>query len=138
MLERFNKFKIIINDILNNPDQISGLTNNQKAQFNDLRLTYSEWELVSDLIFLLSRFYEATKMLSGCKYPTLSLAFVVHKMLYSFLNTNPSNKDSRYVTQLKEAILPIFNYHLNDKISNKQKEATKVMVYLKLIFINID
>ena len=134
MLKRLQRFKLIVNDILNNPDNISGLTAKKKSALSSLSFTYSDWEIVDALIHVLARFFEATKMLSGRKYPTLSLAFVVHKMLHTFLTTDPMNTDSIPVSQLKAAILPIFNYHLNDKISKEQKEVTLVKFKFTYIF----
>jgi hypothetical protein len=104
------------------------LNNKQKTEISNLVISYREWILVDALIFVLRRFFEATKMISGRKYPTLSLAFAIKKMLLSFLNTIDESQDtSIYVYELKEAILPLFNYHFDQKISEKQKNATLVI-----------
>ena len=57
-------------------------------------------------------------MLSGRQYPTLSLAFVIQKMLHNFLKSDREKEDSVHVFHLKQVILTSFEYHLIDKISN--------------------
>ncbi len=85
-------------------------------------ISYREWILVDALIFVLRQFFGAIKMFSGRKYPTLSLAFAIKKMLFSFLNTTDESQDTIiYVYELKEAILPLFNYHFDQKISEQKK-----------------
>ena len=127
MLERLRQFKEIINMILNDPDRIDGLTVAQKSKLNDVVLSYTDWILIDALIHVLSRFYEVTKILSGRKYPTLSLAFIAQKMLENFLSTLQLS-ESLDVMELKRAFLPIFKYHFEEKISEKQKEATLVII----------
>ena len=47
-------------------------------------------------------FYQATKMLSGRQYPTLSLAFVIQKMLHNFLKSDREKEDIVHVFHLKQ------------------------------------
>ena len=81
---------------------------------------------MESLIYVLAPFYKATKMLSGRKYPTLALSFVIKKILHAFLSSDTNESESDSISSLKKAILPLFEYHLESKISNEQKEAVLV------------
>lgn len=91
-------------------------------------MSIQDWELVECLIHVLAPFYKATEMLSGRKYLTLALAFVIKKILHKFLSLNSNKSDSETISSLKRAILPLFEYHFDRKISNEQKEATLVNI----------
>ena len=125
--QRLKKFKDIVNLITTQPSKIPGLSNQQKASLIGLKLTIGEWEFVECILYVLAPFYQATKMLSGRQYPTLSLAFVIQKMLHNFLKSDREKEDSVNVFHLKQVILTSFEYHLIDKISNSQKNVTLVM-----------
>ena len=127
MLNRLKKFKDIVNLITTQPSKIPGLSSQQKASLIVLKLTIGEWEFVECLLYVLAPFYQATKMLSGRQYPTLSLAFVIQKMLHNFLKSDREKEDSVRFFHLKQVILTSFEYHLIDKISNSQKNVTLVM-----------
>jgi len=94
MITRLEKFKSIVNIITKKPESIPGLTNSQKTSIASLKLSNDEWSL--SLIYVLAPFYKATKILSGRKYPTLALSFVIKKILHVFFHLIQMN---RKVTQ---------------------------------------
>ena len=126
MITRLEKFKSIVNIITKKPESIPGITNSQKTSIASLKLSNGEWKLVESLIYVLAPFYKATKMLSGRKYPTLALSFVIKKILHAFLSSDTNESESDSISSLKKAILPLFEYHLESKISNEQKETVLV------------
>jgi hypothetical protein len=107
-------------------ESIPGITNSQKTSIASLKLSNGEWNLVESLIYVLAPFYKATKMLSGRKYPTLALSFVIKKIFHAFLSSDTNESESDSISRLKKAILPFFEYHLESKISNEQKETVLV------------
>jgi hypothetical protein len=94
MITRLEKFKSIVNIITKKPESIPGITNSQKTSIASLKLSNSEWNLVESLICVLAPFYKATKMLSGRKYPTLALSFVIKKILHAFLSSDTNESES--------------------------------------------
>lgn len=124
MLKRFKDLKSLTNDLTTNPNQIDGITNSQINKLQSLHLSNVDWCLIDILLNVLSRFYEATKLLSARKYATLSISFVVKKMLSNYLST--TTEDSIPENLLKKFLFAKLNYHLNEKISASQKRITLV------------
>ncbi|RNA00447.1 hypothetical protein BpHYR1_053517 [Brachionus plicatilis] len=87
MLERCLNFNDIVKKITGNPEIISGLKKQQQTALEKLKISSNEWSLIETLINVLKPFYEATKILSRSKFPTLSCGLVVHTLLKNFLST---------------------------------------------------
>ena len=62
-------------------------------------------------------------MVSGRNYMTLSLAYVIKKILFQFFERQTSNHDEK---ELKDRILEKMVYYLDVKICAKQKKMIMV------------
>jgi len=69
-------------------------------------------------------------MLSGRKYATLSMSYVIEKILFKSLNTK-SNNESKTETTVKKYISEKLKYHLLEK-TNITKEQTKIRLVSKI------
>ncbi|CAF1242477.1 unnamed protein product [Rotaria sordida] len=69
-------------------------------------------------------FYRATKLLSGSKYPTLSIGYSVLVALKNFLTTAES--DEALENAFKKLLLIQFNYYFEEETSLKQKHTILV------------
>ena len=127
MIERFYKLKDYVEILISSCDQINGLDNKKKDKIRKLDLNRNEGSIVEILIKILRPFYEATRLLSRTKYPTLSSCVIVYKLLSSFLNKEDSN--SEYFQILKEILLENLEFHLDFKIILEQSKLIKVMFY---------
>ena len=97
-------------------------------------LNNSEWEALKSLMQVLQPFYEATKLLSGRKYPTLPYAKIVMSRLLMYLETEDDSDDS-FRIGLKLDLFSMFgNYY--DKLSKDQLEITNVR-FNRRIFNNL-
>ena len=61
--------------IFHKPEKISGLTITKVKSMKTLEIKYDEWEIIEDIIKVLSPFYDATVMLSNSSYPTISTGY---------------------------------------------------------------
>ena len=86
--------------IFHKPEKISGLTITKVKSMKTLEIKYDEWEIIEDIIKVLSPFYDATVMLSNSSYPTISTGYVVRYCLISFLQNKDS--DSQTLIDLKK------------------------------------
>lgn len=126
MIDRFVNLREIAYKITTDPESIDGVTGKQIQTLENNQLSDNDWDIVFILHKVLNPFYEATKMLSGRKYSTLSLSYVIKKLLFEFLNTKDS-KDLANELLLKKILLKELTHHLNTKISDEQKNLVLVI-----------
>ena len=72
-------------------------------------------------------FYEVTKILSGKKYPTLSIGLMAYNFLKRFLSKFPIDAENNLEQELKTILLEKLEFHFSKKISNTQSKITKVI-----------
>jgi len=130
MLKRLVKLKDITNVITTKPTRIDGLSKKQINKLKSLDLTTNDWLNIDILLNIFEPFFEATKMLSGRKYATLSMSYVVEKILFKSLNTK-SNNENKTETTVKKYISEKLKYHLLEK-TNITKEQTKIRLVSKI------
>ncbi|CAF0828907.1 unnamed protein product [Adineta steineri] len=87
MLSRFLAISIIIIDITLSPNHEIGLRFNNMKNFEIYHFPVTDWLYLSALKFVSCSFYEITVLLSGSKYPTLSIAFHVLDGLKLFITS---------------------------------------------------
>jgi hypothetical protein len=90
MLQRILVYQPVLEKLYEELDSLGGVTNKQRNKLLESKLGGNDWNLIQTLRRVLERFEEATKILSGQKYPTLSLAYVIISNLLYYLN-NQSN-----------------------------------------------
>ena len=148
-LSRILIYKEVIELLQNNANSITGITNSQIKALKKLALTEYDWTLILVLIEVLSPFLDATKMLSGRQYPTLSLSYVVLTGLRHYLENddeedevdpndiyiNYKNEDFCSLrSSIKYLLLTSFNKYTKKHISDSQNEA--ILVCIKKNFSN--
>ncbi|CAF4713890.1 unnamed protein product, partial [Rotaria sp. Silwood2] len=92
--------------------------------FQKLSFSRLDWLYLSALKSVLFPFCRATILLSGSKYPTLSLAYHVLKGLKNSLTKLKA--DQPLENSLKKLLLIQFNYYFEQEIPMEQKRATLV------------
>ena len=83
-------------------------------------------------------FFSATKLLSGRKYPTLSLNLYVYRNLKYFLTNNLIKVPKSKENFIKEHLLDVLTYHFDTKISSDQMTislVSKLLAVKKFRFI---
>ncbi|CAF1428533.1 unnamed protein product [Adineta steineri] len=92
MGSRFLAISTIITDITLSPNHEIGLRKIQYQKLRNLSLSRDDWLYLLALKCVLRPFYEATVLLSGSKYPTLSIAFHILKGLKLFLMSTKTDE----------------------------------------------
>jgi hypothetical protein len=106
-------------------DNLDGITDKQRQKLLNSKLTGNDWNLIQALQHVLERFNEATKVLSGQSYPTLSLSYaIIYSLLYYLSNQSTDTLEN----QIKDLLLNSYNqYMVRD---GKQMALIKVSALL--------
>ena len=123
MLQRFNCYKEIVNEMTINPQIINGISSKQRKNLSECIFLENDWGHLSSLVAVLKPFYTATLLVSGQKYHTLYLAKYVTDSLKSFLENETENS---FLSDLKTKLLVSFCQYFDFKISEELKETVKV------------
>ena len=86
MVQRLILYQHTLAAFYDNLDAIDGVTLKQRKKLLGVKLTSLDWNLLLAIRSVLERFSDATEMLSGKSYPTLSLSYPVIYSLYNYLN----------------------------------------------------
>jgi hypothetical protein len=81
-------------------DSIGGITKRQKEKLIGAHLSSSDWALLQSLRFVLERFSDATELISGKSYPTLSIAYAVRLSLHHFLSDLAGDTNVRAIKKM--------------------------------------
>ncbi|CAF2180976.1 unnamed protein product [Rotaria magnacalcarata] len=128
MISRFIALSSIITDITVLPSIEIGLKKKQYEKLQQLSFSRFDWSILAALKNVLFPFYRATTLLSGSKYPTLSIAYSVSTGLKNFLTK--SKDDQPLENSLKQLLLAKFSYYFEQEISWDQKRATLIAAFL--------
>ena len=121
MLERFYKFKFIINSITLDPSEIPNITLKQKKNIENLRIYSNDWELIESLVCVLKPFYEATLRLQKTTCTMFGLSKIIEKVLLKWCTKQIATSTNRNIKILTKILYEHLNKHLVDKISASQK-----------------
>ena len=91
MLQRILVYQTVFEKLYEELHSLVGITNKQRNKLLELKLDGNDWNLIQTLRRVLERFDEATKVLSGQKYPTLSLSYAIMSSLLHYLNTQSND-----------------------------------------------
>jgi hypothetical protein len=80
MLQRFIQFRQIVTKITEYPRNVENLTKAQVDKLSKLCFSNDDWKYLEILLSLLRPFFEAKKMVSGSKYLTLPLSYIIKKI----------------------------------------------------------
>ena len=133
MIKRFKKLKQVVQTITNSAIQdIDGLTKPQHKKLQSWNLNSDEWQTLEMLEKALLPFFYATKLLSGRKYPTVSLNLYVYRNLKTFLSNNVIQNPKSKENFVKEHLLQAIHYHFDQKISEDQSLITLVIFLIQI------
>ena len=99
-----------------------------------LEITQNDWKVIEVLIKNLKPLFDATTLLSGQQYPTISIAKFVENALFSFFNpyslTNASTQN-KSIAEVDNAIKDSLHeqlekYYVNDQ--NYNQATTKLVI----------
>ena len=128
MIERFSKFRDIIDEITYKPRTIEGLKENKKEEFKKLSINWENWKRVESLIKVLKPFKEVTDLLQGQKYLTLALAYVAEKIILEYFDNleDTGFTEKCVVDELKEYLIK----YLDTKVTIEQKKISEVIKHI--------
>lgn len=120
MLERFLKFKDIINSMTIKPEKIDGIKKDGIKKLKKLNVSSGEWELFEILVKILKPFFSATKLLSAKHYPTLSIGTIVKSKLLTFLDKTELSEEE-LERDIAEILKSKLVYHFDTKLNSSQR-----------------
>lgn len=123
MLNRLLVFQSVLDELFADLGSLSGVTKRQQAKLMNGHLTNSDWALLQSLRYVLERFSDATELVSGRSYPTLSIAYAVKLSLDHFLTDLVGDTNTRLIKQMLQAE---FDRYMT--VSIDSKEATMISV----------
>ena len=118
MLECFLFFCSIVINITQNPSNEIGLNMKQYKMLKELSFTRVDWSLLMSAKNVLQSFYEATVLLSGQKYNTIEISYIVIKSLKEYLGKSIDNEE-KFERLLKQNLLQNFEYYFGDTFITK-------------------
>ena len=112
MIHRVLIYKKLIQHFYETLDSLEGIDSTPRQTLIKLKLSEVEWNVMQVLHHVLERLQVATKLLSGHKYPTLSLAYAVVYSLLHYLNNRSTNSAQTAENKIKETLLMVFNRYM--------------------------
>lgn len=123
MLNRFIDYQDVINQITINPRLISpSLAAYTIHHLKQFVFHHDAWDHLIAVRNVLSKFEEACRIISGKKYQTLSIGYLVLVGLEHHLN-QPVEPGPQAAIELilKKSLYAAYRYHMNDKVTFEQK-----------------
>jgi hypothetical protein len=132
MVDRFINYQDIINQMTVNPRLVSSsLSSSTMGTLKSFIFHSDVWKQLTGLRDALIKFEEACRLISGKKYQTLSVAFMVLIGLEHHLSQSTVTRSQNAIeSTLKQSLFEAFSYHVEDKISSDQKRAMMVCIFL--------
>ena len=127
MIERFIKYKQVVNTITLNPSVIPNLSTKQKRKIENLMIFGNDWELIEVLIVVLKPFYDATLRLQKTSYTMFGLCKIIEKALLKWCQKQSSTTKNKNIRVLTQVLHENLNKHFVDKISASQKRESLVI-----------
>ncbi|CAF1462295.1 unnamed protein product [Adineta ricciae] len=109
MLQRIILYQSILNKLYEQLDSLAGVTGLQRKKLLNAKLTGNDWTLAQVLRRVLERFDDATRVLSGQRYPTLSFSYAITFSLLHYLN---SQSVDNLENQVKALLLNSYNQYM--------------------------
>ncbi|CAF1308555.1 unnamed protein product [Rotaria sordida] len=114
MINSLKSVRPIIEKLYNDKHRLN-INNDQVEKLNELEITSAEWNHLNQLHDVLQTFYNATKIVSGKTYPSMSSANFIYTKLKSFLMKD--SKDNMTVKRLKKLLLSkMIHYFEEDEV----------------------
>ena len=128
MIKRFKEFNLVVNSLTTYPNTVAGISKIQIKKLKENHINNQDWETIDTLEKIMNPFYEVTKILSGKKYPTLSIALMAYNFLKKFLNKHPIDTENNLEVELKKILLDKLEFHFSKKLSLTQNKITMVKI----------
>ena len=109
MLQRILLCQVVLDKLYEQLDSLPGVTNRQRKKLVNSKINGNDWNLIQALRRVLERFDEATKVLSGRNYPTLSLSYAIINSLLHYLN---DRSDDTTENKIKDLLVNAFNKYM--------------------------
>lgn len=130
MLQRFIEYQSVIENItILHRSIIPGLSTPVVCHMKKLIFTDEEWDHLIATRNVLSIFNEASGLLSGRRYETLSIGYIVSCGLYHALLKPSKTPQAAIENIIQTSLLGAFSRHFDRKLSNDQKEALIVSIH---------
>jgi hypothetical protein len=124
MLARFNVLSSILNDVTFSSRTIDGVESRLVLKLSKLTFSHDDSDWLSALEFVLKRFEESTRLLSGRSYRTLALDRMVINGLKYFLSHHKS--DEPMINHLKTLLLEKFEEYCEKSLCPEAEDAITV------------
>ena len=127
MIDRFIRFKPVIFSITQSPGSIIGLKKTQIALLSKLSFSEDEFAKLNTLSECLDPFYQATLILSGQKYLTVSFSYMISSFLKGYLSRE---SDDPFKDFLLKKLRVMFKLHFITKRTDAQANVFLIASYL--------
>ena len=91
LLQRLLSYQTVFDKLYEQLETLPGVTDQQRKKLLHSKLNGHDWNLIQALRRVLERFDEATKVLSGQNYPTLSLSYAIVFSLSYYLHNRSTD-----------------------------------------------
>jgi hypothetical protein len=91
MITRLLQYRPILTVFMNHLSSMEGVPPKKKQKLLKMQLSDEEWDVLDNLNATLVLFSDASDMLSGSKYPSYSMAYLVIDSLYHYLQSSATN-----------------------------------------------
>ena len=124
---------IVINITQNSSNEI-GLNMKQYKMLKELSFTRVDWSLLMSAKNVLQSFYEATVLLSGQKYNTIGISYIVIKSLKEYLGKSIDNEE-KFERLLKQNLLQNFEYYFGDTFITKEQYNASMVSFSEYFYV---
>ena len=136
MIQRFVKYQDVINEITSNPRMISPKISQQLTyRLKSSNFSHEEWNVLTAVQNVLVKFEEASQLISGRKYQTLSLGYLILVGLERHLSQPKGTEQLAEIEfSLRQSLYDAFRYHIKNKVNFTQRKSMLVSeVYPNII-----
>ncbi|CAF1202668.1 unnamed protein product [Adineta ricciae] len=109
MLQRLLLYQSVLENLYEQLNSLAGVTDQQRRKLLNSKLNGNDWNLIQALRRVLERFDEATRVLSGQNYPTLSLSYAI---TFSLLHYLRNRSDDQLDNEIKELLLDSYSKYM--------------------------
>jgi hypothetical protein len=116
MIQRLVVYQATLDKFYEQLNDLPGATTQQKKKLFDAKLRGDDWNLLQALRRVLERFDEATKILFGQAYATLSISYAVMFSLFHYLNCRSADTIENAI---KDLLLDSYNQYIGSSRTRK-------------------
>lgn len=129
MITSVSKHKSVIGQLQSDKHNLP-LSNKQKLKLANLELSSNEWILLSSIEDVLQPFHNATKLMSGQKYPTIGTALFDIRKIKAFLESYVESNS--FTNGMKNLLVEQLTKYIDD--DTEQLELIIVSDYMFVYF----